>query len=303
MVQLRDVSLFVLIQILFGSTFPAVKAGLAFLPPLLFAAVRFVIAGCLLIGYMLVTGQEWRPRVREDWTAVLTSGILFFGVSGLLYIGQQFTTSGVAGIIYSTIPIMTVVVAWVILPNERLSVRGMAGVLVSFVGVAIVVLPNPSNFGTTLIGEGLVLLAAISATLGTVFLRKIAAPMSNVTLTGWSMLIGGVIQYGFSILQGESLATAAFTPTAFALLCYLVVLPSAVGYVIYFDLIARFGPVEINLSSYLVPVVAVILGWVFLNEQVTSLTLAGFLVIVTGFILIKYRELTAELAHFRVFGS
>ncbi|MFH5801117.1 DMT family transporter [Haladaptatus sp. CMAA 1911] len=303
MVQLRDIGLFLLIQILFGSTFPAVKAGLEFLPPLFFAAVRFVTAGCLLVGYMRVTGQEWRPRVRDDWTAVLTSGILFFGVSGLLYIGQQFTTSGVAGIIYSMIPIMTVVVAWLILPNERLSVRGMVGVLVSFVGVAIVVLPNPSNFGTTLVGEGLVLLAAISATLGTVFLRKIAASMSNVTLTGWSMLIGGGIQYGFSVLQGESLAIAAFTPTAFVLLCYLVVLPSAVGYVIYFDLIARFGPVEINLSSYLVPVVAVVLGWVFLDEQVTSLTFVGFLVIVTGFILIKYRELTAELAHFRVFGS
>jgi drug/metabolite transporter (DMT)-like permease len=128
----------------FGGAFPAIKAGLADAPPLLFAALRYDLAALLLLAYAAFVLGNWRPRLRADWLAVLAGGVLFIGSSGFLYLGQQYTTAGVSAIIYSLGPILTVVFAWVLLPAERLSRRALIGVLIGLVGVALVVRPTPA---------------------------------------------------------------------------------------------------------------------------------------------------------------
>ena len=294
MTRLRTLGLFLLLAVLLGGAFPATKAGLGFVPPLLLATARFALAGVLIIGYALATTARWRPRTRNDWAALLGSGTFFIGGIGVLFVGQQYTTSGVAAIIFSLIPVLTPVIAWTLLPNERLSRRGMLGVLVGFVGVGIVIRPYPAALSASapaLFGQLLILLAAICVTLGSVLVRRSAPSMSVLALTGWAMLLGAGIQYGFSVLLGESIAMVRLTPTAILALLYLVVFASAIGYVVYFALLDRFGPLEINLVSYLFPVVAAVAGWLFLDEPITVVSVVGFLVIVAGFVLLKHREL------------
>ena len=298
-----DLALFGLITLLFGGAFPAIKAGLDYFPPLLFAAVRYGLSATLLLGYAVATGHEWLPRERGDRIAVLAGGVFFIGATGLTFVGQQFTTSGVAAIIFGLVPVLTVVLAAWLLPTEHLSRLGLVGVIVGLVGVAIVVQPDPANLlGPTVVGNGLILIAASGVALGTVLVRRSHATMSIVALTGWAMVVGATIQVVLSVATGESFADVRITPTAILVVAYLAIFASAIGFVVYFTLIERFGPLEVNLVTYLNPVVAVIVGWLLLGEPILPSAIVGFGVILFGFVLLREKELAAELAKFRGAG-
>lgn len=300
--------------LLFGGAFPAIEVGLRYLPPLALAAVRYAVSAALLLGYALATSDYWRPRTRADWLAVLAGGVFFIGGSGLTFVGQQFTTAGVAAIVFSAIPVLTVLVGGVLLPDETVSARGALGLVVGLLGVAIVVGPDPATVGgdtgasaavgggplvTAVLGPALVFAAAVSVTLGTVLVRRFGPPMPTVSLTGAAMAVGAAIQAGLSLAVGEEVAAAGLALPALLAVAYLAVFASGVGFVVYFDLLSRFGPLEVNLVSYLVPVVSVAVGWWLLDEPVYSSTLVGFGVVVAGFVLLKNRELAAELAKYR----
>lgn len=297
----RNLGLFLLVTLLFGAVFPAIKVGLADVPPLLFAAARYYLSAALLLGYALLTTDRWLPRTRNDRIAVLAGGVLFIGGTGLSFVGLQFTTSGVGAIVFSLIPILTVLVAWVLLPEERPTRRGVLGVCVGFVGVAIVVRPDPS-IETSVVGELLVLTAAAGVALGTVLVRRSHPTMAVVALTGWAMAVGATVQLGFALALGESLAAVRPTLSALVALLYLAVVGGAVGFVIYFTLLERLGALEINLIAYLVPIVTLAIGWAVLDEPIVPTTVAGFLVVLVGFALLTDREIAAELARFRGAG-
>lgn len=98
----RAAGLFLFMGMAFGVAFPAIKAGLADAPPLLFAALRYDLAALLLLAYAAFVLRDWRPHRRADWLAVLAGGVLFFGSSGFLYLGQQYTTAGVPFLLVSS---------------------------------------------------------------------------------------------------------------------------------------------------------------------------------------------------------
>ena len=302
MTRARDVGSFLLMTLLFGGAFPAIEVGLDVLPPLLLATVRYATSALLLLGYAATRTDRWLPRSRGDWSAVVAGGVLFIGGTAFTFVGQQFTTAGVAAVIFSAIPVLTAVVGWALLPDQHLSRRGLLGLLVGFLGVAIVVDPTSVDLRAGLVGELLVFLAALSVTVGTVLVRRSHPEMSVVGLTGWSMLVGAAIQYCASVAANESAAGVRVTLFGALAVAYLAMLASGVGFVIYFGLLERFGPLEVNLVSYVVPVVSVALGWAFLDEPVTATTLVGFGVIVAGFLLLKEKDLTAELAKYRGAG-
>ncbi len=275
----------------FGAAFPAIKVGLADAPPLLFAALRYDLAALLLVAYAAIVLRDWRPRAQAEWLAVAAGGVLFIGGTGFLYLGQQYTTSGVSAIIYSLGPILTVAVAWLLLPDERLSRRALVGLLIGFLGVGLVVRPTPDALtNADLLGKMLVLVAITSVTIGTVTLRRIGAHVPTVKLTGLSLATGAIVLHAVSLLTGEPQAVRA-TPTFVAAYLYLALIASAVGFVAYFALLERVGPLQANLVVYLVPIVAAVVGWLWLGETLTGITLMGFLVIFAGFVLTKWTEL------------
>ncbi|MFC6767767.1 DMT family transporter, partial [Natrinema soli] len=139
-----DASLFALLAVLWGFSFPAISIGLEHLPPLLFAAARYDIAAALLLAAAIVRVDKWRPTARNDLAAVAGGGIFLIAGNGLLFLGQQTVPSGVAAILQGLIPIITAL--WAIpLLGERLSPLGAVGAAIGFLGVGLVVQPDPGN--------------------------------------------------------------------------------------------------------------------------------------------------------------
>lgn len=297
--RVRAVTLFLALGTLWGASFPAIEVGLTSLPPVLFAALRYDVAAFLLLAYAVVTasgsGQASvpRPRTRADVVGVGAGGVFLVAGNSLLFVGQQYTTGGVAAIIYSLIPILTTFFAWRLLPAERLSPTGFAGIVLAFLGVLIVARPDPANLlAAGVLGKTLVLCAAASVAFGSVLVRRADPTLDDVTFTGWAMGIGALCLHAGSLLADEPLALA-MTASAIGATIYLGVFATAIAFLIYFSLLDRYGPLEANLVSYVVPVVATIVGAVLLGEAITLLTLVGFAVVCCGFLLLQHRAIAA----------
>ena len=289
MSRYRNAALFCLLALFWGGSFVAIEVGLDYYPPVLYAAYRFDVAALALISYVLLTQDGPFPRTRGDLAAIGFSGGLSVAANNaLLFVGQQYTTSGIASITYSLVPIATAAVAAAWIGGSDLDARGALGVVLAFVGVGLVAQPDPANLaGGVTIGVGLISVGVIAVAVGSVGLRTVETTFSSVALTGWAMLFGALLIHGFSLGLGEPQRLPSTALPAIAALLFLGVLASAVAYVIYFTLLDRLGPFEINLVSYVVPVVATVTGAVLLAEPVTALTVAGFAVIVVGFGLLK----------------
>jgi drug/metabolite transporter (DMT)-like permease len=293
----RDVVLFFTLALLWGGSFVAIEVGLDYYPPLLFAAYRFDAAALALVSYVLLTESGALPSTRGDAAAIgLSGGLSVAANNSLLFVGQQYTTSGIASITYSLVPIATAAVAAVWIGGSDLDARGALGVVLAFVGVGLVAQPDPANLaGGVTIGVGLISIGVIAVSIGSVGLRTVKTSFSSVALTGWAMLFGALLIHGFSVGVGEPQRLPSTALPAVGSLLFLGVLSSAVAYAIYFTLLDRLGAFEINLVSYVVPVVATVAGAVLLAEPVTPLTVAGFAVIVAGFALLKRHAIADEV--------
>jgi len=300
-VRYRNLVLFLALAVAWGSAFTAIKAGLEFFPPVLFAAFRYDAAGVLMLAYAAYATDQWRPKSRQEWWLVGVGGLLLIAAyHAFLFVGEQGTTSAAAAIIVSLSPVLTTGFARGLLPDERLTSLGIAGLLLGFAGVVVLSNPDPGNLVTTsTVSQLLVFLAAASFALGSVLTRRIDADLPIETMEAWSMLLGALLMHVVSLLLGESVADVNWTADAVLALGYLVVVASALGFLVYFDLLERLGPIEINFVSYAAPVVAAVTGFLVLQETPSVFTVAGFTLIVTGFALLKRDALRDEVLSIR----
>ncbi|MFB6139182.1 MAG: DMT family transporter [Halosimplex sp.] len=297
----RNLGLFLALSALWGSAFMAIKAGLEAFPPVLFAALRYDVAGLVMLGYAVVRADDWRPRGRDQWATVGVGAALMIGAyHSFLFVGEQGTTSAAAAVIVSLSPVLTTVFARGLLPDERLSTVGVAGIVLGVVGVVAVAQPDPATLLTAaVLPQLLVFAAAFSFALGSVVTTSLDAGVEIETMEAWSMLGGAGLMHLVSLGLGESLAAITWSTTAVSSLTYLALGASAAGFLIYFDLLERLGPVEINLVSYVAPLFAAATGFLFLEEVVDAWTAAGFCCIFAGFVLIKRSALRRELPKLR----
>jgi len=291
-----DLGLFVGLAAVWGTAYLAIQVGLQSIPPVTLAALRYDAAGLLLLGATAVIalrrGGRWRPRTTEEWKLVGVGGLLVIGVHfALLFAGQRYVSGGVASVVMSLNPVLTPVFALALLPDERPDARGVVGVSLGLVGVAIVARPDPSG-GRTAIGVGLLFLSAASFALGSVLTRRYESDLSLVSAQAWTMLIGAVVlDLLVVVLPGESFGAAEVTPAALAALAYLSIIASVGGFVAYFRLLDRFGPNEATLVSYGVPMFAALSEWLVLGTVVSGTTVVGFGVILCGFATVKSRAI------------
>jgi drug/metabolite transporter (DMT)-like permease len=299
----RNLALFVALAAIWGSAFAAIKAGLTAFPPVLFAALRYDVAGVLMLGYAAWRVDDPIPRGRRSWAAVAVGAtLLIAGYHALLFVGETdpAVTSAAAAVIVSLSPVLTTGFARAMLPDERLTAVGAGGVLCGLCGVVVLVRPDPDALaaGGT-VAKLLVFGAATAFALGSVLTRRLDAPLRIETMEAWSMLGGAALLHVVAVGLGESVAAVTWSTRGVLALAYLAVAASAVGFLIYFDLLDRLGAVEINLVSYVAPVFAAVTGWVLLAERPSATTGAGFALIALGFVLVKRRAIRRELRTLR----
>jgi len=290
--KFRNVWTFIALAIVWGSSFIAIKDGLNSLPPVLFAAMRYDIAGLLMLAYAALGAGRWLPRGREELRLVAMGGVLMVGLHfALLFTGQQYVSSAIGAIMLSLVPVVTPPLASLLLGDGTMTRRGVVGVLLGLAGVVIIADPSGSSLDGSIVGVTLLFLSALSFAVGSVLTRRFDVALGIVPTQAWMMIVGAGVMHAISGGLGESPAAATWSPQVVVALLYLAVVAGAGGFVLYFDLLERVGPSEASLVNYATPAVAAVSGWLALGEAITASTVAGFVVIAAGFALLKWETL------------
>lgn len=295
--SLWNVGLFLAYAVLGASSFVGAKAGLPFFPPLLFGALRLDLGAVLLLGYVYATRSYWRPRTRTDLRATLLTGIGTVGLAiPLLYLGQQYVSSGVGSIVYSFTPILTAVAAILLIPSVGLTVRDAVGFGLGLLGVGVVAGVDPGNLLTTDVrGVALIFGSAAVFAIGNVVVQRMRPSLPSVTLTAWGLVLAALTSHGLSIIVSESPGAIQWTVQAWLALVVTGVFASALYYGVHFELVGRIGSTRTNLVYYVMPISATVAGWLLLDERITLATVAGFGLIAVGFVFVEYRALARLL--------
>lgn len=292
-------ALFALLAALWGGSFVWIEVGLDYFPPLSFAALRYDVAGLLVVAYAAATVDRWRPRGRE-WLPVAVTGVFVIGAyHGLLFLGIQHVTGAVAAVLIGLTPVFTAGFAAALHRGEGFDAPRVGGVLLGFLGVAVVAGIGPAGLaGNNAGGVLLVLGGSVAYALGTVLAPE-GDSLPLRTTEGWAMLGGSALLHVWALARGESIGSVSWTPEAIVAFAYLTVLAGAVAFLLYFHLLAAVGPTELNLVGYVEPLVAAAVAWALLGQVVGPRTLVGFVCILAGFALVKHVELRRLLGGVR----
>src|ERR1700754_676185 len=266
--------------VIWGSTWLFIKLGLENLPPITFAGIRFVIA-CAILFLMIRARGISLPANRRDWGLLALTGVLSFSLNyGLVFVGEQYIPSGLAAVLQATLPAFGLVIAHVHLPSERMTWSKIFGVVLGFAGVA-VVFSNQLAIagGKALAGCVALVLSAFFAAYSNVLVKAHGRKMEPAILAAGQMFFGLIPLLLIGIpLEGNPFRFH-WTPIAVMALLYLAVVGSVIAILLYYWLIQHMNVTNTMLISLVTPVVAVVLGMVVLGEDLSWRTVAGGIMI------------------------
>jgi drug/metabolite transporter (DMT)-like permease len=289
---------FATIYLVWGSTFLAIRIGVREIPPFLFAAMRFLVAGLILYGWMKFQGEK-SPSRREWLSIVLLALLIFVGDYGLLFWAEQRVPSGIAAVMMATIPAFTAISEILFLRTQWLTVRLASALLIGIGGVAVLV-SHSLNLGGIPIdrqGAAALILASMNWSVASALARKLPLPRSNVVNSGAQMLAGGVLLAAMAAALGEfrSFHPWAVSGRAWFALLYLIVAGSIVGFTAYVWLIQHESPTKVGTYAYVNPVVAVIVGYLLGGEGIGLRTVLGTLFVLASVVLITTTRVQKRL--------
>ena len=276
---------------IWGSTWLFIKIGLNDLPPITFAGIRFVIASFILLA--LVTARRATfPRHRKEWLLIIVTGVMAFTCNyGLVFWGEQQVSSGLAAVLQSTIPAFGLVIAHAYLPQERMTVSKVIGVLLGVVGVAVIFSHQLRAAGKmALLGSIALVASAFFAAWSNVLIKAHARHIDPQVLAAGQMVCGFILLLAIGIpLEGNPFHFH-WTALAIISLLYLVIVGSVIAFALYYWLVRNMDVTKTMMISLVTPVVAVIIGMLVLHEQLNWRLFAGGACIIAGIGLIVVRK-------------
>jgi drug/metabolite transporter (DMT)-like permease len=290
---------FAIIYFVWGSTFLAIRVGVREVPPFVLAAMRFLVAGLVLYGWMIVQGER-SPSGRQWISAFLLALLIFVLDYGLLFWAEQRVPSGIAAVMMTTIPVFIALLEIIFLRTQRLTVGLALALLIGIVGVAVLMSHSFHLGGTPIDREGAaaLLIAAISWSLSSVLTRKLPLPSSKIMSSGAQMLAGGVLLTVTAAALGEfrDFAPSAVSRAAWLSLLYLIVAGSILGFTAYVWLIHHESPTKVGTYAYVNPVVAVLVGYFLGGETLGLRTILGTLFVLISVVLITTSQVKKPAA-------
>ncbi|TNH39082.1 DMT family transporter [Paracoccus haeundaensis] len=286
-----DWGLLLLLSLIWGGSFFLIALIVGHMPVLWVVALRVMIAAAVLWAIVLATGRAL-PRGAELWGAFLVMGVLNNAIPfGLIVWAQGFIPAGLASILNATTPLFTVLVSTLVLADERAGLMRLAGVALGLGGVAVMIgVDELAGHGHGVLPQLAMLGAAISYAWAAAFGRRFRAQGVDPLVTAAGMVSGTSVVLLPLALAHDGLPPAASAQVWLAI-SLLGLVCTGLAYVLFFRILGRAGATNISLVTFLVPVSAILLGWLFLDEVLGLPQLLGMAVIGLGLAMIDGRLL------------
>jgi drug/metabolite transporter (DMT)-like permease len=283
------IAAFASIYVIWGSTYLAIRYAIETIPPFLMGGARFLVSGALLYIWARYRGAP-RPT-RLHWrNAIIAGAFLLLGGNGAVIWAEQFVPSGLTALLVSILPFWLVIIEWVRPPRRRPSGAVLAGLVLGFIGI--IVLIGPGNVGgqgdIRPLGALVLILGSLAWAIGSFWSRDAKLPDSGLLTTGMEMLGGGVLLLIVGVLSGEtSHLDIHHVSRASAIgLAYLVTFGSLLGFTSYIWLLDKVSPARLGTYAYVNPIVAVLLGWAIAGETLSARTAVAAVIVICAVALI-----------------
>ncbi len=281
--------------VIWGSTYLAIRVVVEDVPPLLGASARFLVAGGVMLAVLAARGRSVRVPRRALASAALVGVLLPAGGNGIVSVAERTVPSGLAALLIASVPLWVVLLRSTV-GGERIAGRTLGGLALGFAGLAVLLLPGSRPTEATAGGIVLVLVAACSWATGSFLSPRLTMPSDPLVSTAWQMVAGGTALMVGALAAGEpgDVHLAATSTSSWLALVYLVVAGSWVAFTAYAWLLQNAPISQVATYAYVNPLVAVLLGWSILDEQLSTGTLAGAALVVAAVALIVTRESAAR---------
>jgi drug/metabolite transporter (DMT)-like permease len=307
-----------IVWVVWGSTYLAIRVGIETMPPLLMAAARNLIAGIIMFPAALVSSRrrgasrrglpssllrrssvQAAPRpsgsfhwpTRAEWTGCAIVGIVLLVANGAVGIGEKTVPTGLAALLVATVPLWLLGID-AVLNHARLGVAPLAGLALGLAGVGFLSGLGGGSGRVSAAGVAVILAAAFAWALGTIMARRATIPSSPALASGMELLCGGAALLVLSAATGEfgSLHVAQISWRSWLALAYLTVVGSIIAFSAYGIAVRALPTATVATYAYVNPVIAVLLGTLILNERLTPAMLGGGVLIVGAVVLVVRRS-------------
>jgi drug/metabolite transporter (DMT)-like permease len=286
---------FLVLSLIWGSTWMFVKIGLAVLPPFSFAGLRFGAAAVLLWGIV-----AWRksalPRTWPEWRMIVGVGLIGMSLNyGLIFWGGKYIPSGLSAVLQAMIPAFGLVLAHYFLPNEKITWRKALGVATGIAGVALIFSAQFKLEGAmALAGSAALLTSALAVAVTNIVVKAQGQAIDPIVMAAAQMTVGVIPLLLIGVLWEGNPLHFAWTRTMVLCLLYLIVIGSTLPFTMFYWLVRQVDVTKTMLISLLTPVIAVMLGMLILGERLTWQIAAGTVLILSGVGAIVGEQLLAK---------
>jgi drug/metabolite transporter (DMT)-like permease len=272
-----------LTSILWGTTWVASKVAVQQAPGLQVAGIRQLTAGCILVGWFLIRGEKIPSARQFRW--LLLMGILMFVCSnGLATISLKYISSGLSSLIAAMYPLCVVIMEMTFLGNKKITAYTFAGLFLGIGGIALVLYSHAFHVQPP--GYGMGILTSVISMLGwsvaTLLIARKKIDMNPYNATGWEMLIGSVILLGLSITTGNFIPLQQIPLNTWLAIAYLVSAGSVIAFAAFIYSMKNLEPAIASLYAYLNPIVAILVGALFIGEHLSLPIIMGSLITLAG---------------------
>ena len=289
------VIVWLILAMIWGSTWLFIKLGLEDLPPFTFAGIRFVIAALILL-VIIAARRRPLPLDWRDWVLIAGTGFLTFTINyGLLFWGEQRTSSGLAAILQTIIPVFGLVLAHLHLPEERITWPKFVGVVLGIAGVALI-FSNQMEMGGASAFQGslAIVVGAFGSAYSNVLVKARGGRLDYAVLAAGQMIFGLVPLLIIGLIFEGNPLNLRWTPLALLSLFYLALVGSAVAFLLYYWLVRHMEVTKTMLIALVTPLIAVSLGMLVRGEELTWQIVVGGVCIMAGIGIIVLRKMKRE---------
>ena len=282
---------YILITILWGSTWLAIRIGLDSLTPMFAVGLRFFIASFFVLLVMKIS----KVKLQTDPLSIkLYFFLAFFSFIipfSMVYWSEQFVPSGLTSVIFAVFPFFVILFSWIMLPNSQVGIYKTIGVLIGFIGITVIFWEDISiDFSEYSLGMIAILASAMIQGYVAVIIKKYGSKLNPLSMNFIPLLISGIVLIPFGLLFEDS-SSLVFDQKAVYSILYLALFGTVITFTTYYWLMKKINVVILSLSTFLTPIIALLLGVLVLNENFTTYHKVGSSLVLIGILFANFRGL------------
>jgi len=281
-----SIFIYIILCLIWGSTWIAIKLGLSDAPPLYSSGIRFLVSVSIL--YLFVAFRKVSfPKSFKHFVRLGYPGLYMYGACyALVYFAELYINSALTAVLFASFPLFVALFSIWILPGEKLSTPGWLGLLLGFLGIVVISFDSLQTSSDIFKGTLLALGSSLTAAYGMVLHKQKFSKENIFTATSVQMTLGGV-PLVFAAIIFEKWSDLNFSAVSIGSILYLSVFGTVIAFLGYYWLLKRITAVQVSLIAFITPIVAIFIGVLFFSESLTVLILIGTLMILSGIMLVN----------------